>query len=282
MSDTATAPAGALAELFDDRREVIDKSAEVHYLATGVDDEAAVRALADDGIPGSIASDAYTLYLREVEIEERVNETSWKIVARYRKPSWSWPEHLSPDSRFAFDTGGGTQHITQSVATVGRYGPKASAKLGGAIGFDGKNVKGCDIVVPVYNFHEVHYFSDDDVTAAYKHTLFELTGTVNDDDFKGFSAGEVLFRGASGSRQGDDPSDLWEITYRFAASPNEDDLEVGDISGIEKEGWQYLWVQYADEADDDTQQLVKKPVAAYVEKVYRYYGDFSALGIGVA
>ena len=53
---------------------------------------------------------------------------------------------------------------------------------------------------------------------------------------------------------------------------------MGDIGPITKWGWEYLWVQYADEADDDTKQVVKKPVAVYVEKVY-YGTDFSGLGI---
>ncbi|MFN4261629.1 MAG: hypothetical protein ACK4RK_20290 [Gemmataceae bacterium] len=70
----------------------------------------------------------------------------------------------------------------------------------------------------------------------------------------------------------------WEIIFRFAASPNATDLTVGDIQGIEKKGWEYLWVRYADAEDENT--LVKQPIAAYVERVYDY-GDFSLLGIGV-
>jgi hypothetical protein len=46
-----------------------------------------------------------------------------------------------------------------------------------------------------------------------------------------------------------------------------------------KKGWEYLWVRYADEEDAGSSTLVKKPVAAYVERVYEE-GNFAALGIG--
>ena len=46
-----------------------------------------------------------------------------------------------------------------------------------------------------------------------------------------------------------------------------------------KEGWQYLWVRYRDKDDQAAKELIKDPIAAYVEQVYQY-GDFSGLGIG--
>jgi hypothetical protein len=89
-----------------------------------------------------------------------------------------------------------------------------------------------------------------------------------------------LFLGASGARRGTDPDDDWEITFKFAAQPNRNDIMVGDIGPIIKRGWDYLWVQYAPDVDDDVHQLIRSPIAAYVEKVYPD-GDFSTLGIGV-
>jgi hypothetical protein len=138
-------------------------------------------------------------------------------------------------------------------------------------------VEGVDITVPVYHFSETHYFDDAVVTGAYKATLFLLTGTVNNAGFKGFSAGEVLFLGASGSKRGKEP---WEVSFKFAASPNVTGLSVGDITGIAKKGWEYLWVRYNDQEDTVAKVLVKRPVAAYVEQVYGY-GNFAGLGIGV-
>ena len=138
--------------------------------------------------------------------------------------------------------------------------------------------EGVDITVPVFQFSETHYFTNDQVTPSYKGTLFTLTGKVNSGAFKGFQAGEVLFLGASGARRGTDPDDDWEITFRFAASPNASGISVGDISGISKKGWEYLWVRYADQEDTGSHAIVKRPVAAYVERVYDE-GSFAGLGI---
>jgi len=130
--------------------------------------------------------------------------------------------------------------------------------------------------VPVYTFSETHHLDDSSVTTAYKSTLFSLTGRVNDAPFKGLAAGEALFLGAAGSKRGDDP---WEISFAFAGSPNVTDLSIGAINGIAKKGWEYLWVRYQEAEDVTAKMLIRKPVAAYVERVYRE-GSFSALGIG--
>ena len=66
---------------------------------------------------------------------------------------------------------------------------------------------------------------------------------------------------------------------RFPTSSDKAGLTVSEITGIDKKGWQYLWVRYADAEDSVAKAIVKKPVAVYIEKVYEE-GDFSGLGIG--
>jgi hypothetical protein len=195
----------------------------------------------------------------------------WEGTAHYVK----WKS----ESQYSFDTGGGTQHVTQSIANVGKYaaGGFTAPDFFGAIGVTDDRVEGTDITVPVFNFTETHYIDKLLVTGAYKLALFSLTGKVNGAGFKGYAKGEVLFLGASGSKRG---LDDWEITFRFAASPNVAGLSLGSITGIAKEGWQYLWVRYIDDEDSIAKAMIKRPVAAYVEQVYSY-GDFSNLGIGV-
>ena len=138
------------------------------------------------------------------------------------------------------------------------------------------SVEGVDITVPVYTFSETHYLSPGAINTAYKGTLFALTGRVNDAPFKGLAAGECLFLGAAGTQRGDDP---WEISFAFAGSPNVSGLSIGSIVGIEKKGWEYLWVRYQAAEDATAKMLIRKPVAAYVERVYRD-GSFGSLGIG--
>jgi len=244
-------------------------SVELIYVIRGTDDDLAARA--------ALAATSPTIYaglVRQSLHLERVAEDAWQGSVRYGK--LEPPE--TGDSTYQFDTGGGTQHITQSLATVGRYAPpgKTAPDFQGAIGVTHDNVEGVDITVPVYNFSETHYIDAAAVTPAYKATLFGLTGRVNNGAFKGFAAGEVLFLGASGSQRN---QENWEITFRFAASPNITGLVIGDITGINKKGWEYLWVRYADSEDATAKVLVKKPMAVYVEQVYPY-GDFAGLGIG--
>jgi hypothetical protein len=263
-------------ELFAGRTETIgDKpKAEISYVVLDAADEGQVKAIAQSTIPDAYAG----LELRSIMLDERLNATTWKVVASYDKLEPAQQEN--PESTFSFDTGGGTQHTTQSITTVNRYGLAASAALGGAIGYDGQNVNGVDITVPVYQFSETHFIDPAFIGQGYKLTLFSLTGTVNDSSFRGFQAGEVLFLGASGTRRGIDADDRWELSYKFASSPNQSGLSVGTITGIQKRGWDYLWVQYGDEVDQAVKVLIKKPIAVYVEQVYRF-ASFGSLGIGL-
>ena len=243
-----------------------DSSVDLRYIIRGTDDDATANSALLSASPvyygGLVRQSAHT---------ERIAEDVWEGSVRY-----GMLEPPETDYSFSFDTGGGTQNITQSLATVGAYsasGPPPNFK--GAIGATRDSVDGVDITVPVYNFSETHYIDTLLVTAAYKAALFSLTGTVNNAPFRGFAAGEVLFLGASGSKRGQDD---WEISYRFAASPNVLGLAVGDITGVAKRGWEYLWVRYQDTEDTAAKMLVKQPVAVYVEQVYPY-GNFAGLGI---
>ena len=265
-------------EQFNGVRDVFssdNNTAEVGYDVHDAADEAAVKAIMNATAP----STRNGLFIISMEIYEQVNNTTWRVRVRYAPRTWT----ENPDSRFSFDTTGGSQHITQSLTTVNGYGGATPANKD-AIGYDGKNVGGVDITVPVYEFSKVQFFDDGDIDNAYKSILRNLTGTVNDNTFNGFAAGEVLFLGAVGSRQGDDPNDQWEITYRFASLPNQTGLSVGDISGIAKKGWEYMDIRYAEvvgtPSGSDVQQVLKEPFAVYIHRVY-FDGDFSDLGIGV-
>ena len=254
-------------EKFDSREATEGESpgVELRYVVQGTDDDLQVKSLVAATAPAiydGLKRDGYTI--------KPLGGGVWECAVQYVR--------FVSESQFTFDTGGGTQHITQSLATVQAKAPpgKVAPNFQGAIGVTHDNVEGVDITVPVYNFTETHYFDDLLVTGAYKAALFFLTGKVNVAAFRGFAPGEVLFLGASGSKRGRDD---WEITFRFAASPNVTGLTVGNIAGINKSGWDYLWVRYADAEDTNAKALVKRPIAAYVERVYEF-GDFSALGIG--
>ena len=246
-------------------------TAEITFIVRDAADEAEVR----EAVGAQTPEQYNELDRQSYEISERINETTWKVVVKYAP--WKYQAPQLPEPQFSFDTGGGTQHITQSLAVMGTYG--VVADCGGAIGFDGENVAGVDITVPVYNFSETYNFRADQVTQAYKMAIFALTGTVSSGAFRGFAAGEVLFLGASGSRRGSDPDDDWEVTFKFAASPNKTGIQVGSITGIAKRGWDYMEVRYAADVDATAKAMVKKPVGVIVHKVYQD-GNLAGLNIG--
>ena len=259
-------------------REWSGGSVTFHYVLAGTsDDLAAMEALLD------ATAQYYDTLRREANptiepiwVDEGAADGEWACQVRYN-PVTSGAAPEPGDSAYRFETGGGSTHITQSLQTIGSYAASGSApNFKGAIGVTPDSVEGVDIVTPVYEWSETHYFGDSAVTLDYRKDLFRLTGRVNNDAFKGLDAGECLFRGASGSKRGDDD---WEISFRFAGSPNRTNLTVGDIGSINKKGWEYLWIRYEDVVDSAAKRLVKRPLAAYVEKVYET-DDFSKLGIG--
>lgn len=246
-----------------------DGSIDSEYYIRGTNDEFVARTNLDSATAATVGS----LIKKDVNIDKRLGEEEWLGSVR-----WGMLERKDTgDSQFSFDTSGGSQRITQALSTIQKVAAAGTAPdFKGAIGVTENSVEGVDITVPVYNFEETHYIDAATVTAAYKNTLFTLTGQVNSLAFKGFSAGEVLFLGASGSAR---RHDQWEITFKFSASPNVTGLTVGpDISGVNKEGWDYLWVRYQDEEDGAANKLVRVPEAAYVERVYNR-GDLNLLGI---
>jgi hypothetical protein len=274
-------------EKWDSRRTIAGDNPrhERLYVAIGSDNE--------QEIYDAVVADAPALYegipLRSIDIEPQYIDTTdaagcrWDCTAAWNLAAGSPPPQAG-DSAFSFDTGGGTQHITHSRFTAGTFVPsdppgQVAPDYQGAIGVSDSGVAGVDVDVPSYQFSETHWLPPSFVTLQYRAILIHLRARVNLFDFKGLDPGECLFLGASGSRRGTGINDPWEITFRFAGSPNAI-VSVGPIQNIWKFGWQYLWVRYAETEDEDAQQLVTRPIAAYVEEVYQW-GDFGLLGIGV-
>jgi len=214
------------------------------------------------------------------EVEPTEDPGTWYGRVDYAKKT----KAEDGETSFRFDTGGGTQHITAAKAHVQTYtaGGATAPDPKGGIGVTKSSVEGVDITVPVFNFEVTYYVDAASMTAAYIDGLYKLTGKTNNAQFsvtidgvtQTWEAGEVLFLGASGSKR--DSDDQWEINASFAASPNQTGLTIGDINGIAKKGWEYLWVYFEDTEDTSAKMLVKRPLAVYIERVYDP-GDFGDL-----
>ena len=193
---------------------------------------------------------------------------------------------FAPDE-FAFDLGGGTEHIlVNDRGPTFRYAPpgKTAPDFKGLIGVNGDSIDGCDI--PPGNLSRQYtrkkVFLAAQINEAYIATLESLRNAVNDAPFYGLDAGEALLLGVSGRTIGDG---TWEMQFRWAGQANRSDFGIPEtspvIDGIDKQGWDYLWVLSEDDEDTSAHALVKRPIAAYVERVMPR-ADFGLLGIGVA
>lgn len=205
-----------------------------------------------------------------------LGDNAWQVQISYSKDGAE--DGTEPLKRArSFDTTGGTQHMTQAFAES-RFGTNAPDQLK-AIGVDSNGVNGVDVVVPQLQWQESYDVPNTYVTSAWIRGVAGVTGTTNNGAFRGFEAGEVLFVGCSGSQEWDDDKGRgpWSLSFRFVASKNVTGETIGDISGVSKKGHEYLWVRYEDAVDSNV--LLKKPKAVYVNKVYRE-SNFSALGIG--
>jgi hypothetical protein len=246
-----------------------------NYFVMGGSDDLAVRALCDSVIEPTYGG----MYYHNYAIDP-VGPAFWDVTVNY----FSTLPKSSTAPVFSFDTTGGTAHVNVSKATVRSYGlnDDEAPDYFGAIGVNGDSVEGCDVVVPQFSFSVTAYVPRALVTSAYRRVLFGLTGRTNDKPWNGFEEGEVLFLGAQGSVRG---YELWEIQFKFAASPNRladspaGFLYVGRSTlNVEKRGWEYLWVRYADVVDGAAKAIVRRPASAYVERVYDA-GDFDLLGL---
>src|SRR5690606_15610003 len=103
-----------------------------------------------------------------------------------------------------------------------------------------------------------------------------LVGKLNSTEFRCRAAGSVMLARSQGGRQGGGRT----IEFGFAYIPNDTNIPVGDITVSAKDGFDLLWAYYASEEDAAAADkgLVKRPLYAYVERVYPR-ADLTALSL---
>jgi hypothetical protein len=251
---------------------------ELHFKVEGTEDDAAAR--------WAVLVEAPVIWdgrVRQLPTLEPDGPDTWDAVVRYV------PNEKSPeigDCTLSWKTGGGQQHITQALSTVGKYAPagKTAPENYGAIGArpDG-TVEGVDILVPDFSWSERYTVNPGMLSWAYAITCAYLTRCVNLASFRGFAAGEVQFRGSSADVRltgtADQPELRAEIQYDFAAQPNISSLTIGSITGIYAKGWEYVDVRYEQVEDAAGKKLTPQPYAVYVHRVYPE-AAFGPLAIG--
>lgn len=182
------------------------------------------------------------------------------------------------DTTRTFNLIGGTEHIKTAISTVS-YPDGFAKDVKKVIGLDLKTgqVRGVNIFAPVCDFTLTTQFRNEVVTEEYIDLLTDLTGTVNSETFFRRPAGSVLFKGARGSKRG---QENWEIGFEFAYSRNRENIDVGGITVASKKGWEYMDVMYREDPSQEIGgQPLQVPAQVNIHVVYED-GDFSGLKIG--
>lgn len=249
----------------------------IAYKITGTTDHDEALTLLAATAPGFYGLAGILLSKRELDLDVE-DYGIWNGSATFSKKTREQKEPLEEfQSSYSFETAGGTEHIHQSLKTIGVHVASGTPpNFKGAIGWNGQEIEGCDVVRPVFNWSETHCFPDHMVDAAYRKALYRATGKKNNAPFKGLETGEALFLGSRGSKRGDS---AWEISFNFAGSETVVNRLIDDITVPEKQGWDYQWVYYEPSEDTGASILVRKPKAAIVEQVYEPW-DFATIGIG--
>lgn len=254
---------------------------ELIYYTFGDSDEAASYTVLIGACPASYDG----LPIKNVR-RKQVTQDVYQWTVEYRLDQ-NQVEQSNPGSSdynpvLAFNMIGGTEHITTAYDTTGYVGSGGTViGVQKTIGIDLKTgqVRGVDKIAPVCDFSLTTQFANSIVTNTYIADVKSLVGTTNDATFFGNAIGEVLFRGARGQKRG---PDRWELSFEFSSNENKTGLEIGDITGVDKKGWEYLDVLYK---DSPTLRIANRPVQVPAQvNVHQVYlsGDFSKLKIGTS
>jgi hypothetical protein len=254
----------AIWELIDSRSQTIgtNPSLERLYFLTGESDDALVRAFLNTSLAANIGG----LWLDTYDLEPVEDASYWRVTANYiaRGDKEDSTTSTSPlDRRVRFSGGNVTGKIYDALATQDFYPNPGAPDHGTSINVVGDEVQGADIIIPNATFSETHETPIANITDAEIFRLMGLQGKINSDVFRGGKIKECLFISFDIAWNGEETAD---ITYNFGFSPQKLNFNIGPIVGIDKEGFEFLWVSYATETSDG---IVKRtPLAVYVSQVY--------------
>lgn len=240
---------------------------ELEYVCEGEFDSGVVKALALSLTAPLVAIAEGILFRDNIVLREIGFRLYYLTVTYSQKP----PQFGS--YTFGFSTTGGTLHITHSKSTVNKY-PGTIRSHNQAIDVDKDNrPRGVTKTVPACLLRYTLKHPAGVVNETTAVALAGVTGMVNSTLWHGFQAGEALFLGAEGSDGTDSEA---EITYNVAAEKKLQDLVIGAISGIDKDGHDLLWVWWQDNVEGG--EPGTKPRGVYVERIYDRTNFALALG----
>jgi len=199
------------------------------------------------------------------------SDDKWDIEILYSlNPSSTISPQIVGDEVTTFTTGGGSTRLKQALRHVESYAPdgETAPDHGGAINVTDQGIEGVEIIVPAWTMRIEKLFDSVQVTQGFLNGIFEATGGVNNASFRGFNPGELLLARVDGQPASEES---YRISYDLIGSANVTDLTVGTITGISKEGHDYLWSEHETKIENEgtsDARAVRKLKAIHIEEVY--------------
>lgn len=228
------------------------QNTEIPYMVSG----AANRAEAIAAVIAEAPPEYNGVPLETVRFDDWQGDTA-TVTASYASDDGtsSTGDDDDDEATLSYDCGGGTKHMTHAYYQSRVYGGDTD-DAGGMIGWNGKSgseaeFSGVDVPCADMRLTYTKVMSRSKVTSvSYMKTVGHLTGMVNNDTFKGWAAGELMFLGCSfsASLKG---RDKITVSFNFRAMPNEDNCVVAGKNVGSKKGFEYMWARSETEADSD-------------------------------
>jgi len=189
----------------------------------------------------------------------------WDVEATYGERKNALNEYT-----FRGSTTGGTQRLTTAKQHIATFPAAGAPDYKGAIDVQGDEVRGVDVVIPSGKFSYSFKFPSGVVNEAFLIKFAKYTGQTNSKAWHGLEPGEALFLGTDA---GDGSNAEATVDFNFAISQNIVNATIGDITGVNKKGWEVAWALF--KRDVDGGKPIVKPERIYVERVYDSF-DFAA------
>lgn len=253
---------------------VTEPTEERKYFAAGSTSGSFIKDYAIGATPFFISTSQGTLYRQDIKVDFEYADQAIVTVPYGKNQSNSQTGSYT----VSFDTTGGTVTIKASLETRARYkavGEADAPDLKGAIDWDGETVNGTEIVIPALKLNVSFRHPAGIITLAQIKNLARNTGKVNSANFLTFAPGEVLFLGATGEQGSESET---TINYQFACSENLQNKIIGNITVVEKRGWDVSWIRF--KPNTDANKPVTQPQYIYIERVYEEVNLAALLGFG--
>ena len=242
------------------------------YGLSGVTDAATVQGYALQAVPNTRIGPFGVLYRQDVIVKSE-GWQMWRVDVPYA-PRQSTSSGIASVVNWSFDTTGATVKQRTSYSTT-KYPSGATPDFKGAIDVDGTTVRGVDVIIPALKIDVEVEHPTGVLTLPFMKTVAAMTGKTNSVPFLSFAIGEVLFAGGTGSDGTNSPA---KAKYQFLVQANKSNFSVGDVTGIDKPGWDYAWVKFKTVKSGDFN--ARQPEYVFIERVYENTNFQAVLGFG--